>query len=180
MNVMAVIGSPHKSGPSATLTLQVAKGAEDAGHNVEIIWINDMNVRGCQGCGYCKDNSADCVVQDDLLPYWEKLHSSDALIVSAPNYASQVAGPMITYMNRHFCLIDKDWNPRIHPGIKLIGIFSQGQSDVEKYRAYYDWYLADFQNRDMALTDMLIHTREMSIEEDSPLMRRAYELGKSL
>ena len=85
-----------------------------------------MRVRGCQGCRACKQKGIDCVVKDDLTPYWEDLHTCDALLVSSPNYASTVTGPMITYMNRHYCLLDENWQPRIKPGIKLIGVFAQG------------------------------------------------------
>ena len=129
MKVLAVIGSPHFDGPGARLTMQAVRGAKDAGHEVTVYRVNEMDIRGCQGCNACKNASIDCVLKDDLAPYWKALHEADALIVSAPNYAANVCGPMITYMNRHYCLLDRDWRPRIHPGIRLIGIFTQGDAD---------------------------------------------------
>ena len=180
MKVLAVLGSPHKNGPSSTLVREVLRGAADAGHEVKVYEINDMNVRGCQGCSYCKDHGVDCIVDDDLRPYWQELHGCGALVVSSPNYASQVNGPMITYMNRHYCLLDRDWKVRIHPGIKLVGVFSQGNGDPATYRAQYGWFLADFENRDMELVDTIIHTRGQSVTPDSELMRRAYETGRNL
>ena len=180
MKVIAMLGSPHQEGPSSTLAREVLRGAQDAGHEVVVYQVNEMNVRGCQGCRYCKDNDADCIVEDDLLPYWEQLHQAGALVVSAPNYASQVCGPMITYMNRHYCLLDADWNVRVHPGIKLVGVFSQGRPDAEAYLSQYNWFLGDFQNRDMVLVDTIVHTRELSYAPGSPLMERAYQVGRSL
>ena len=38
-----------------------------------------MNLRGCQGCGICKRERIDCVLEDDLKPYWAQLHTADAL-----------------------------------------------------------------------------------------------------
>lgn len=180
MKVLAVLGSPHKQGPSSTLAREVLRGAQDAGHEVLIYEINEMQVRGCQGCRYCKNNNADCIVQDDLKPYWQELHSAGGLVVSAPNYASQVCGPMITYMNRHYCLLDANWNVRIHPGIKLVGVFSQGRPDPEAYLPQYNWFLGDFKNRNMALVDTIVHTREQSFTPGSPLMERAYRVGRGL
>ncbi len=180
MKVIAMLGSPHQEGPSSTLAREVLRGAQDAGHEVVVYQVNEMNVRGCQGCRYCKDNDADCIVEDDLLPYWEQLHQAGALVVSAPNYASQVCGPMITYMNRHYCLLDADWNVRVHPGIKLVGVFSQGRPDAEAYLSQYNWFLGDFQNRDMELVDTIVHTRELSYAPGSQLMERAYNVGRNL
>jgi multimeric flavodoxin WrbA len=180
MKIVAVLGSPHKEGPSSTLAREVLRGARDAGHDVSVYEINDMNVRGCQGCRYCKEHDADCIVEDDLQPYWPELHGAGALVVSAPNYASQVCGPMITYMNRHYCLLDKDWKVRIHPGIKLVGVFSQGNADSSAYLAQYNWFVGDFQNRDMVLVDTIVNTRETSTEPGSALMERAYRVGNSL
>ncbi|MGI6367017.1 MAG: flavodoxin family protein [Anaerolineae bacterium] len=180
MHIIGVLGSPHSAGPSSTLAREVLRGAQDAGHTVKIYELNQMSVRGCQGCRTCKDQGVDCIVEDDLLPYWAELHSAGGLVVSAPNYASQVCGPMITYMNRHYCLLDRDWKVRIHPGIKLVGVFSQGNQNREQYLPVYRWFLGDFENRDMQLVDTIVHTRADAVTPGSPLMERAYRVGRSL
>ena len=180
MKVVAVLGSPHNDGPSSVLAREVLRGAKDAGHEVVEYVINDMNVRGCQACGTCKREKVDCILQDDLAPYWKDLHECGALLVAAPNYCSQVNGPMITYMNRHYCLITAD-GVRVHPGIKLIGVFSQGAKDnYEAAEKAYDWFLKDFQNRDMVLHAKIVHTGKDAWDADSELMKRAYEAGKTL
>ena len=57
----------------------------------------------------------------------------------------------------------------------------QGDADREKYKDVYRWYLADFENRDMKLVDMLVHTRADGVVTDEcALARRAYELGRAL
>ncbi len=180
MKIIAVLGSPHEDGFSTTLAREVLRGAASAGHQVVVYEINTMNVRGCQGCRCCKENNRDCVLEDDLSPYWKDLHECGALLVSSPNYASQVCGPMITFMNRHFCLLDSDWQVRIHAGIKLVGVFSQGNGDADAYRTQYKWFLGDFQNRAMVLVDTLIHTGNQPLTPDCELMRRAYYTGQNL
>ena len=180
MKVVAVLGSPRTDSFSSTLAREVLRGAAEAGHEVVIYEINKMNVRGCQGCRTCKEHNVDCILQDDLQPYWQDLHQCGALVVSAPNYASQVCGPMITYMNRHYCLLDRDWQVRVHAGIKLVGVFSQGNSNPETYVAQYNWYLGDFQNRDMVLVDTLVHVGRQPLPPDCELMRRAYNTGRDL
>jgi len=46
--------------------------------------------------------------------------------------------------------------------------------------AQYNWYLGDFQNRDMVLVDTLIHAGNQPLTPDCELMRRAYSIGKNL
>ena len=87
---------------------------------------------------------------------------------------------MITYMNRHYCLITWDSGPRIHPGIKLVGVFSQGAERYEAADKAYDWFLRDFQNRDMVLHAKIVHTGNDSYEEGSEIFKQAYEAGRSL
>ncbi len=183
MKVVAVLGSPHKNGPSSTIAREVLRGAKDAGHEVVIYNLNEMNLKGCQACRYCKDNYADCVIDDDLKPYWKDLHEAGALILSAPNYASQVNGPMITYMNRHYCLVSSTPGKppvRVHPGIKLIGVFSQGNGDEKAYLDAYKWFLGDFENRDMKLQELIIHTSKIPYDADSGIMKEAYQAGRNL
>ena len=181
MKVIAMMGSPHEDGPSSTLVRRFLEGAKDAGHEIVAYECNKMDIKDCQGCGYCKNNAADCIVNDDLKPYWKELHECGALIVSSPNYCSSVTGGMITYMNRHYCLLDKDWKVRLHPGVKLVGVFAQGSPEMNETTQHsYKWFLADFQNRSMVLEAMLVHHRGMPLEIDSPLMVEAYNLGKNL
>lgn len=177
MKVLAMLGSPHEEGPSSVIAREVLRGAKDAGHEVVVYNRNDMLIKDCQGCGACKRAVTDCVVNDDLKPYWKELRECGALIVSSPIYAGQVTGGMITYMNRHYCLLDKDWNVTIEPGKKLIGVFSQGMNNPDEYLPAIKWFLGDFENRKFELQDILVHTGDMSYDADSEIMKRAYELG---
>ena len=180
MKVVAVLGSPRPNSNSSTVARRVLDGARAAGHKVVVYEINKMNVRGCQACRVCKEQLVDCIQKDDLQPYWKDLHECGALVVSAVNYCSMINGPMVTYMNRHYCLIGGDGVVRIHPGIKLVGVFSQGNPDAERIANVYDWFLRDFQNRDMKLVAKLVHSGRWPQEQVDALMEQAYQVGLSL
>lgn len=179
MKVIAVLGSPRKNSNSTALANRIIDGAKEAGHEVVIYNINDMNIRGCQACRTCKDNGIDCILDDDLRPYWKDLHECGALILAAPNYCSQVCGPMITYMNRHYCIMGNN-GTTLEPGkIKLIGVFAQG-APTSNDNKNYDWYLGDFLAREMVLTEKFVIGRDSDMSENGELMSKAYKLGKSL
>ena len=183
MKIIAVIGSPRADSASTKVVESILDGAKEAGHDISVYRINEMNVRGCQGCRSCKENGTDCVLDDDLKPYWQELHACDVLIVSAPNYCSQVCGPMITYMNRHYCIMDKNFQTTLEPGkTKLIGVFAQGGPVEEGNQAdkNYDWFLGDFQARKMVLLRKIVVSSRTDLSEGSAVLADAYALGKSL
>ncbi len=180
MKVIAVTGSPHPQGPSVTLTNCFIEGAKSAGHEVAVYDVNALNIRGCQGCGACKKQGVDCIIQDDLANYWKDLHECGALIVSGPNYCAQLCGPLITYMNRHYCLLDGDWQVRVHEGIKLFGVFSQGHGDPQAYQEAYRWFLHDFEARKMQLCGAIVHTGKCTEEDFLRMQEQAREWGRNL
>ncbi|MDD4797577.1 MAG: flavodoxin family protein [Eubacteriales bacterium] len=181
MKVLAVYGSGRKEGNSSTLLRRAVQGARDAGHQVLEYEVYDMRFGGCTGCRKCKEGGEKvCVLQDDLRPYFEELYQADAVLVSAPNHTGQPCGPMITYLNRHYCLLDTDWNVKVKPGIKVAGFFSQGQLDEACYQQTYRGFMADYQRRNMELIDILVHSGPTPAGERPDLMQRAYELGKGL
>ena len=180
MKVVAVFGSPHKDGPSARIARAVLDGAKSAGHEIVEYHLNEMNLRGCQACGVCKRSKVDCIQPDDLLPYWQDLHECGALVLSAPNYCSQVCGPMITYMNRHYCIFDSNYKSRWEPGKKIVGIFSQGWDKEDAYLDRYEHFLGDFQARGMVRHDLIVHAGKTPAAERTDLMERAYKAGNTL
>jgi len=179
MKIIAVKGSPRRKGDTNVLIDALLSGAKEAGHEVKEYFLQDMNLKGCQACYACKQPGpgGNCVLRDDLLPYWDDLMEADALVLGAPIYAGSICGPMISYMNRHYCLLDKDWNVRVKPGIQVVGVFGQGVADPAEYRDRIDWFLSDFERRNMVVVDRIIKTGRTPAAEDEALLRRAYETG---
>ncbi len=181
MKVIAVLGSPRTKGISAKVTNRILDGAVDAGHEVLVYEIDRIKVQGCCGCGYCKRKNSDCCIRDDLKGYWRNLHKAGALIVSAPNYFSQVCGPMLTFMNRHYCLTNKDHTSRLQNDVKLVGVFSQGMpKPYEAAEKNYRWYLECLSAQSMQIIDSLTCSAGMPPEEMQALLDKAYEIGKNL
>ena len=180
MKIVAVLGSPRKQSASSKIVKAILKGAEENGHESIIYEASKININGCQACGVCRNNAVDCIQNDDLKSYWSDLHEADVLIVSSPNYHANVCGPMVSFLNRHYCLRTADKTLRLKPGKRIIGVFSQGNTDVYGYESTYKWFLSRFTAYNMELADMIIHTEEMAVTENSDIMKRAYELGKKL
>lgn len=181
MKIVAVLGSSRKDSVSAKLVNQILEGAKKNANEAVIYDVNKMNLKGCMGCGACRKNNSDCVIQDDIHKYFKDLREAGALIVSSPNYYSQICGQMITFMNRHYCLMDAQRNVRIPEGIKLVGVFAQGAKEgYDKYLANYDWYLSTFTGKKMELVGKVIAGGDSDLSESGKLMKQAFEIGESL
>lgn len=178
MKIIMVLGSPRNESISTRLAMRFADGAKEAGHEIKIYNINDMNVKGCQGCGVCRKSDSTCVVADDLKEYFNELNGAEAVVIASPNYYSHPIGPMITFMNRHYCLMNAAKEPRIKEAKKLFAFFAQGAPEnLEKYLPNYEWYTSVFGRMNINLEKQIIAGGDSNIDA---LLDEAYKMGKML
>lgn len=179
MKLVVVLGSSRENSVSERAAMRFIDGAKSAGYDDIVVFkMNEMNIKGCVGCGSCRKNDTDCVILDDFQLYLAELKNCDALLVTSPNYYSQVAGPMMTLMNRHYCLTRKDKTQRLRPGIKVAGIFAQGAPEAyPKYPATYEWYMSTYTGKGMESAGMMIIGGDSDIDKK---LDEAFEMGRSL
>ena len=84
-NILIVSASGRKGGNSDLLCDQFAKGATEAGHNVEKIRLAEKRVGYCTGCYACQKLHR-CVQEDDANGLVEKMLSADAIVLATPVY----------------------------------------------------------------------------------------------
>lgn len=178
MKILVVLGSVREGSVSKKVAQSLIDGAKSKGAEVVVYDAYNMNVKGCMGCGSCRKNGTDCVIQDDMQAYYKDLHTCEALVLTAPNYYSQVAGHMITFMNRHYCMNNADRTSRLKQGIKLVGIFSQGApQDYPKYLPNYEWYLNTFISKGM---DLIANINVGGNSDLNQVCQKAYHIGETL
>ena len=83
--VLIISASPRKGGNSDTLCDQFAKGATEAGHEVEKIRLSEKKVGYCTGCYACQ-KLGKCVQNDDANALVEKMLSADVIVLATPVY----------------------------------------------------------------------------------------------
>ena len=70
--VLIISSSPRKDGNSETLAAAFAKGAREAGHQVETVYLREKQVSFCKGCLACL-KLGHCVIQDDAVEIAAKM-----------------------------------------------------------------------------------------------------------
>lgn len=105
MKVLLLNGSPHENGCTYTALDEVRKQLEKQGVEAEILHVANPKyaVRGCTGCGVCRQKDHRCVYEEDLVnTALEKMESADGLIVGSPVYYASPNGTMISFLDRFF------------------------------------------------------------------------------
>ena len=81
--VLGIACSPRRSGNSTRLLLEGMKIAQSEGHTTELVYLSDLEIKPCQGCGACSVEGI-CVIKDDIQKLQEKIIRSDRLMIAAP------------------------------------------------------------------------------------------------
>ena len=81
--VLILSGSFRKHGNSDLLCDEFKRGAEEAGHSVEKIFINEKQIHYCRGCGVC-NSTHKCVIKDDMAEILDKMVKADVIVMATP------------------------------------------------------------------------------------------------
>ena len=181
--VLVVMGSPRRKGNSATLAQNVVAGAEAAGAEVESFYLHGMDIRPCDGCDVCRqDSNRGCVIDDDMQDLYPKLRLADALVIASPIYYFTISAQTKLFMDRWYALGTENGNALNGKEVGII--LTYGGSDpfnsgaVNAIRTFQD-----------ALNYVGAHIVAMvygsaseagEIKANRDLMGKAYEAGQQL
>ncbi|MGV9103312.1 MAG: flavodoxin family protein [Candidatus Thorarchaeota archaeon] len=111
MNVLVLNSSPHKNEQGTGNILNpFIKGMKAAGADVEIVFVNDLNVKPCLGCFSCwGSESGECVHDDDMTELLPKMQNADIQVLATPVYVDGMTGPLKTVLDRSIPLVTGRW-----------------------------------------------------------------------
>ena len=78
MKIVVLMGSPNRNGSTGILVQNFQKGAEEAGHSVDVIDICHADIHPCIGCVKC-GYEGPCVQKDDVEIVYDVCHEDDML-----------------------------------------------------------------------------------------------------
>lgn len=97
--VLILSGSPRKGGNSDILCDEFAKGAADAGHEVEKIRVAEKSIGYCRACYACKE-TGNCVIKDDMAEVLQKMIDADVLVLASPVYFYSIDAQLKAVIDR--------------------------------------------------------------------------------
>lgn len=99
MKIVGIYGSPRKGGNSDQLLDKALEGAASVGAETHAVYARKLKMSGCLECGSC-DETAKCVVQDDMQEVYPLLEAADAVIVATPIFFYSVPAQLKAVMDR--------------------------------------------------------------------------------
>lgn len=175
--VLIISASPRKGGNSDTLCDEFARGAQESGHQVEKIRLEELHIDYCSACYACK-KIGHCVKQDDMMQVIEKMREAKAIVLATPVYFYTMCAQMKT-------MIDRTLGGAQQPGLEnkefyLIATAADGKAGMERTIDGLRGYL-----------ECLPGAKEMGVIygagawqlgdiQRNPAMQEAYQMGKNM
>ncbi|MGD0154244.1 MAG: flavodoxin family protein [Thermacetogeniaceae bacterium] len=184
MRVIGIVGSPRQGGNTATLVERILAGAAEAGAETKIYSLNELHIRGCQACGYCKTHDGRCRQEDDMTPIYADLLASDGIVVGTPIYMGYLSAQTMLFVNRLYAFFIPGQPNPVPPGKKAALVFSCGNSDETAYRKVLESFGETLSHLFGVAVKGIVGSggngAPGAVKEKQDVLDTAFALGKSL
>ena len=176
--VLVISTSLRRHSNSHALAEEFAKGAKEAGHQVELISLIGRQIEYCVGCLSCQ-RTGQCVIEDDANLIAEKMLKADVVCYATPIYYYEMAGQMKTLLDRMNPLFSADYKFR---DVYLITASAEDSEEVaDTAESGLQGWINCFPK--VKLVKVLSGgglTAPADAEKNDEYLRSAYELGKNV
>ena len=178
MKKVIIISTSLRPGSNSNaLAEQFAKGAEAAGHQVELISLRGKEIKFCVGCLACQKVGA-CVFKDDVPAIMESVLNSDVVCWATPIYYYEMSGQMKTLIDRMNAMYPKDYKFR---DIYLLATATENEEYVPKRaEAGLTGWIDCYPKSRLAGTLFCGGVTMPRDIEGNGKLQEAYELGKNV
>lgn len=175
--VLVITSSLRKGGNSDTLAEAFAKGAKEAGNDVEIVSLADKTIGFCKGCLTCL-KTRECVIKDDTVEIAKKMGEAEVIAFATPVYYYSVSGQLKTMLDRTNSLYDSDYN---YGDIYLLAAAAEAaDSAVSGTAAAIQGWVDCFPRANFAKTIFAGGVGDIGDIEGHKALKEAYEAGKNI
>ena len=176
--ILIVSTSLRKGSNSDALAEEFAKGAKQAGHEVEKVSLIGKNIQFCNGCLVCQETKR-CVIHDDADKLvQEKMLYADVLVFATPIYYYEMCGQMKTLLDRANPLYSCDYAFR---EVYLIATAAEGSDEVwSRAASGLEGWIACFPKAHLSGVVFGGNVTGVNGIQGSLAMEKAFEMGKGI
>lgn len=176
-NVLVISSTLRKGGNSEALAQEFAKGAKDAGHNVEFITLQDKEIKFCKGCLACQ-KIGHCVIKDDSNEIVEKMEQAEVIAFASPIYYYEMSGQLKTLLDRANALFSLNYKFR---DIYFLSTAADGDSHAADIATNgIGGWIACFAKAQLKGTVFGAGVEAVGDIQNNSAMKEAYEMGKGV
>jgi multimeric flavodoxin WrbA len=136
MNVLTINGGSRVKGNSTIMLNEFSRGVRDAGFEVDLVNVKDLNIKSCRGCLRCNLIKRCSLRGDDWKSLSQKILAADAIVFSSPVYFHHITGDLKKVLDRFRSFVNVRLNDDglIHTpwqtwNKKFVLLMSQGSPD---------------------------------------------------
>lgn len=181
--ILVVKGSPREKGNSSLLADRLVEGARAAGAEVEVFFLQNMQIQACNACDACQESPENgCILEDDMQILYPKLRQADAIAIASPVYWFTMSAQTKLFIDRWYAFENPQGNAL---NGKTFGIIlTYGDTDavtsgaINAIRSFEDMFR--FLKADIAGFVYGSASQPGEIKAQKDVMERAYALGQKL
>jgi multimeric flavodoxin WrbA len=98
-DILAILGSPRRSGNSDTLAFELLRGAATCGHGHTILIPSELGITPCDGQNRCFRDGR-CVIRDGMNDIYERVLDTPYLLIATPVYFMGPPGSLKAFIDR--------------------------------------------------------------------------------
>jgi multimeric flavodoxin WrbA len=176
-NILVLASSARKGGNSDLLSEEFIRGAKEAGHATEKLYLANKHIRGCLGCGICRNDDNNCVQRDDMDDIYGKMQQADILVLASPVYFYSFNAQMKTVLDRTYALhgVLSD---------KTVYLIATGAAPAREYMSVivdsFRRYIGCFTNMKEGGIIYGVGVSDKGDVKGTPAMQEAYSMGSFL
>ncbi len=183
MKIVGFMGSPRKNGNTAVLLQQVMEGAQKEGAECTIYYLNDLKIKGCQGCNACKRKGY-CVIPDDMQNIYQIINEADVLVFSSPVYMWGMTAQLKLMIDRLYAYMNADYSSRLAKPIKFALLFTQHRAVEDAFMPYFESVAGILEVIGFKFVPDIVVGSGLhdagEVKSNDALLERAYELGRKV
>lgn len=177
MRIVVLEGSPNKKGSSNLLADEFIRGAEEAGHTVEIIDAAHADLHPCIGCVRC-GYEGPCVQKDDMERFRKQILNADMMVFVTPLYYYGMSAQLKILVDR-FCAINSSMNRKHMKSALLTVAWNADDWTFEALESHYKT-LVRYLNLDDQGMVLGYGCGTVSMTRHSEYPDKAYRFGRGL
>lgn len=188
--ILIIQGGSRPKGNTAQLVESFQRGAEEAGHSVEVISLLRNEIKGCLGCNACRYGKP-CVQKDSFNGLVPKIKGADLLVFASPLYFWTLSSRLKAFIERFYCIAEEDPNPPLgryekYP-VKDCALLMTAADDLfwtfDQSVSYYRFALVNyigFHDKGMLLAGGCGDTNGKPQISRTGYLEKAYQFGKTI
>ena len=175
--ILVLSSSPRKGGNSDSLCDELIKGAKEAGHQAEKIFLRDKVIHYCTGCGICSMYGKPCPQKDDAAEIIEKMITADVIVMATPVYFYTMSAQMKTMIDRTCARYTEINNKEFYFIVTAADTNKQAmERTLEGFRGFLDCLNGAVEKGAIYCTGVW----KIGEIEHKSVLKEAYETGKNI